>query len=524
VAEYIHQAFYSQEAQVRNHPVRQTLLRRTQQQHRNSIADLIGSFRPHLSSMTEEGLTASVRNRRKKGRRTIHLPQGTAPYFDADVASSIDDLHLQGFRITWEGALTPPETGTYQFKLRTPNGARLFLNEYGGESLGIIDLGVSSNNEMREKTGSLFLLGGYSVPISVDFRTFKEKDHFLLLEWKPPHGTWEQVPARYFSRNSGYRSAIIDTSFPPDDASLGYERGSSVSKAWNQAVAKAAIQASKLVLDDLGKLAGIEEDQDEDRTEKLEQFCERFASRAFGRPLTLEQKRNYIDSLFDQHSPEEAVKRSVMLTLTSPFFLYPRLNGRGDSHDIAKHLALTLWDSIPDRSLREAAAQGQLHKPEQLRKQIDRMLDDKRTKQKIQRFYFQWLALAEKEDLSKDPETYPKFDKRHIADLRESLITFLHNVTWSKESDFRWLFSEQRLFLNPRLAKFYDAKHPGGSGFERIQTPDESRSGVFTHPYLLAAFSYNKQTSPIHRGVYLGRNVLGLPTPSSSKIQISTLI
>ena len=32
---------------------------------------------------------------------------------------------------------------------------------------------------------------------------------------------------------------------------------------------------------------------------------------------------------------------------------------------------------------------------------------------------------------------------------------------------------------------------------------------MLTHPYLLAAFSYTKQSSPIHRGVFLTRNIVG---------------
>ena len=35
------------------------------------------------------------------------------------------------------------------------------------------------------------------------------------------------------------------------------------------------------------------------------------------------------------------------------------------------------------------------------------------------------------------------------------------------------------------------------------------RSGVLTHPYLLSTFAYQKQTSPIHRGVFLTRNIVG---------------
>ena len=36
------------------------------------------------------------------------------------------------------------------------------------------------------------------------------------------------------------------------------------------------------------------------------------------------------------------------------------------------------------------------------------------------------------------------------------------------------------------------------------------RAGVLTHPYLMAAFAYTAESSPIHRGVFLARGVLGV--------------
>ena len=32
-----------------------------------------------------------------------------------------------------------------------------------------------------------------------------------------------------------------------------------------------------------------------------------------------------------------------------------------------------------------------------------------------------------------------------------------------------------------------------------------------THPYLLSAFAYHNSTSPIHRGVFLTRHIIGRP-------------
>jgi Protein of unknown function (DUF1588) len=43
----------------------------------------------------------------------------------------------------------------------------------------------------------------------------------------------------------------------------------------------------------------------------------------------------------------------------------------------------------------------------------------------------------------------------------------------------------------------------------KVSLDPKQRSGVITHPYLLAAFSYQKSSSPIHRGVFLTRNIVG---------------
>ena len=41
------------------------------------------------------------------------------------------------------------------------------------------------------------------------------------------------------------------------------------------------------------------------------------------------------------------------------------------------------------------------------------------------------------------------------------------------------------------------------------QLPDSQRTGIFTHPYLLSANAYHDNSSPIHRGVFLSRHVMG---------------
>jgi hypothetical protein len=49
----------------------------------------------------------------------------------------------------------------------------------------------------------------------------------------------------------------------------------------------------------------------------------------------------------------------------------------------------------------------------------------------------------------------------------------------------------------------------GGLEFHKSRLDDGERAGVLTHPYVMARFAYNRESSPIHRGVFLARGVLG---------------
>ena len=46
--------------------------------------------------------------------------------------------------------------------------------------------------------------------------------------------------------------------------------------------------------------------------------------------------------------------------------------------------------------------------------------------------------------------------------------------------------------------------------FQKVSLKSQNRAGVITHPYLLTNFAYHNSTSPIHRGVFLTRNIVGM--------------
>ena len=85
----------------------------------------------------------------------------------------------------------------------------------------------------------------------------------------------------------------------------------------------------------------------------------------------------------------------------------------------------------------------------------------------------------------------------------------LDSIVWSEKSDYRELFLSDKTFLNGRLAGLYGVNLPPDAPFQPVALDPAERSGVLTHPYILASFAYVDNSSPIHRGVMIVRNMLG---------------
>jgi cytochrome c553 len=519
VAAYIYDAFYSKTARVRNQPARIELARLTVRQYRNAVADLVGSFRPTASWGEQRGLKGQYFKSRqlRRGQAALERLDPTVR-FDFGTASPDPKLEPHEFSVRWEGSVLAQDTGSYEFIIRTEHATRLWVNDLRRP---LIDAAVKSTND-TEHRASLFLLGGRAYPLRLEFSKAiqgvqdkaktKEKPPArasVALLWKPPRRAAEVIPARNLAPERFPEILAVATPFPPDDRSIGYERGTSVSRAWQEAATEAAVEVAGYVVGHLAELAGVP-DGAPDREARLREFCRRFVERAIRRPLTDEQKRFFIDRRFAGiRDPETAVKRVVLLTLTSPRFLYREAGGR-DAYAVASRLSFGLWDSLPDRELLEAAAAGRLATRAGVARQARRMLPDLRTHAKLRDFLLQWLKVDQVPDVAKDPARFPGFDEAAGSDLRTSLELFLDDVVWGPSGDFRQFFLADSLYLDGRLAPFYEAELPPDAPFCKVALAPHTRAGILTHPYLMAAFAYTATTSPIHRGVFLARGILGL--------------
>jgi hypothetical protein len=93
------------------------------------------------------------------------------------------------------------------------------------------------------------------------------------------------------------QTLVVTTSFPADDSSVGYPRGTAVSKAWDQATTYAALDVANEVVEQLDRLCGVKADAT-NRADRVRAFCEQFAERAFRRPITDAQKKAFIELQF----------------------------------------------------------------------------------------------------------------------------------------------------------------------------------------------------------------------------------
>ena len=535
VAEYIHSAFYSAVARDRNRPARVELSRLTVRQYENVAADLFGSFRWNAPGIDDRrGLRAEYFNSRDFNREKGLVYEQIDPEVDFDFGIEGPDperFRPNRFAIRWSGSIVPPETGIYEFVLRSDQAVRLALNTAWYEP-ELIDATVKSGTD-TEFRASLRLLGGRPYPLRLEFskasqgvddKTHEHPRHASIsLLWKPPHGTLEPVPARVLIPVDSPQVFVLKTPFPPDDRSIGYERGTSVSQEWFAAASAASVEVADYALAHVEHLARVKRDAP-DRADKVRQFAQAFAERAIRRPLSADLKALYVERPFaDAPDLDAALKRSMLLVLGSPRFLFREAAAAvgtpaPDGFATAARLSFGLWDSIPDQQLRDAAARNQLATPQQVRAQAERMVNDRRTRAKVRDFLFTWLRLDHGPEIVKDKTRFSEFSPEIAGDMRTSLEMFLDDTVWgtaatasrpATRSDFRRLFTDDEVYVNGRLGPFYGVSMRADAPFRRVRIDEGRRAGVLSHPYMATVLSYAGSTSPIHRGVFLARNVLG---------------
>ncbi len=519
VAAYIHERFYSEAARVRNRPPRAALSRLTAEQLRQSLADLYGSMTEAPRVETERGLKGRYYNgtRRKDDAKKIDRVDSVLAFdFGRDGPGA--EIDATDFAIVWSGSLKVDRTGKYELILRSTCSCTM---NFGADGRVLINNHVQSAGR-EEFRRTLQLTGGRAYPLEIEFYQRKRKTEQppakISLSWIPPGGQEETIPTENLVPVDLPDTFALQAKLPPDDRSYGYERGTSVDRTWDESTTTAALEFAQVAVDELYPryLRRHRDDSDENRG-RLRGFLEHLVATAFRGPVDEATRHLYIDRQIEQTEDDaEAIKRVLLVSLKSPRFLYPTLDANvSPSRQAANRLALTLFDSLPSDSwLVQQASQDRLHTEQQIREAAERMVDDYRAQAKARDLIDQWFDLADAGEIVKDPERYPGFDEALVSELRRSFDAFVEHALWSEASDFRQLLQADWMFTSDSIATFYgDAWNRGDESDEAPFVPSvadpQAHVGLLTHPLLMSHLAYYETSSPIHRGVFLLRHVLG---------------
>lgn len=251
-----------------------------------------------------------------------------------------------------------------------------------------------------------------------------------------------------------------------------------------------------------------------------------FANQAYRRPLS-ESEAHELRGLYSrlraqELSHEDAFRLTLARIFVAPAFLYRAetpvartKQGPVSDWELASRLSYFLWSSQPDAELRKVAAQGELHKTDVLRGQLQRMLKDAKTRRLATEFACQWLHIYEFDQHDeKSNRHFPTFAALRGPMYEESLQFFTD--LFQNDRSVLGILDADYTYLNEELAKHYNIAGVEGDQWRRVEGVQKyARGGILAQGTTLTMQSGASRTSPILRGNWISEVLLGerLPRP-----------
>ncbi|MBL8215629.1 MAG: DUF1592 domain-containing protein [Bryobacterales bacterium] len=277
-----------------------------------------------------------------------------------------------------------------------------------------------------------------------------------------------------------------------------------------------------------------------------------FASKAFRRPLTADEQegfRRYYRDIREKQglNHEDAMRDMVVLILMSPDFCYrveaatpqpppvsqtktaPSRRAKAtpapvekskplNGYALATRLAYYLWSTLPDETLRKLAESGEINKPEVLKTQIKRMLQSPKSRALATEFAGNWLEFRRFEDHnSVDRTRFPVFTNDLRQAMFEEPVRYMDDIIRNDRSALDVLYGKHT-FVNRVLAEHYgmgDRRPPAGKWIRIDDATPFGRGGILPMAAFLTRNSPGLRTSPVKRGFWVAKTVLGehIPPP-----------
>lgn len=274
----------------------------------------------------------------------------------------------------------------------------------------------------------------------------------------------------------------------------------------------------------------------------IEQFAQQFGARAYRRPLTDDDLAPLL-AIREPSLEAREVWRSLLISvLMSPWMLYHVEVGTEpvdgvdgpfyalSGYELASRLSYHFWQTLPDQELTAAAADGSLLTAEGFAAQVERLLEDDRTKDTIADFYGDWYRLGGLPAFANTPAFAAFAEGTAALDPEVDLIGAMADEvealaqyhTWSGGTVSDLLLTQQVFTDSAELAELYGTT-PWDGVSEPPMMPEGERAGLLTRAAFLV--SGNDKSGPVHRGAFVLRKVLcqNLPTPDPTQLPDGSL-
>jgi hypothetical protein len=269
------------------------------------------------------------------------------------------------------------------------------------------------------------------------------------------------------------------------------------------------------------------------------EIVESFVAKAFrGRP----PEREFVEKIVafrerqqaEGKSFSDSIVEALAVVLASPSFLYlaePLLADSDPSaatarreltdQEFAVRLAYFLQGGPPDERLLAHARSGDLRTADVLHAEVERLLDDPRSRRFVEGFVSQWLHLEKLDFFQFDLKLHEKFDDATKQSAREQVVATVQWILDENET-LRNLLDSRVAVVDEVLAEYYglpEESFAAGSpcreaGWRLVELPEGSpRGGLLGMAGILAIGSNGKRTSPVERGAFILRRLLYDPPP-----------
>jgi len=278
------------------------------------------------------------------------------------------------------------------------------------------------------------------------------------------------------------------------------------------------------------------------------QSFERILGRSASRDET-ERFAEFLGQCLRDLEPERAVEQFLVAVLLHPDVLY-RVELPQDrvAREImpplalARAIALTLTDQLPDVQLHAAARTAWFSEPAKVRQEVHRILyDNAIPKPRLVGFFREYFGYATAGEVFKDPKTLNSAGIRKQAWDAEIFVSDADRVVeWALSADtqvLRTLLTTPMTFIasgdSKEAARFRQKRQPkfpnsvrttleiyeidlaadAWSANRPYEMPGDHRIGILTHPSWLIAHSANFDNQPIQRGRWIRERLLGGAIP-----------